>query len=301
MKKRLSWLIVVKAVLCRLPLALAIGCGNSARSEKEPAKSAAASSAPNEKKPSEPPKTETVISDACAAAMRLVCTEIGEDSGVCGLMRDSAKRMTEERCEKILADPEKTLREMRTMEESRMPLSEEKRARIETGNAPSWGPDNAPVTVTVFSNLDCDPCVKMGAVVPRLAVWYPGKVRVVHRIHPAVNPESDLAGQAVYAADEQGKFGVYYDCLMNNQHDMSLETIERCAREVGLSVKPFLKAMKSDAAAEAVRRDHYLGEEMLVGRPPFFFVNGVRVSPGDGEPALRRAIEDAIRKLEGPR
>ena len=282
----LVWKVMFAAAVC--------GSAPSCNRADEPSNRTPAPRAPATTVETSTPGTPEV-SDVCMTAVQLVCGEMGEESGVCGLLRSSAKTMRESRCENMLADRAQTLAEMRSLEESRMPLNAERRSKIETDDAPVTGWDDAPVTVTVFANYHCGPCVQMGLTVSRLPVWYEGKVRVIHRIHPAQNSFSDLAARGIYAAERQGKFEAYSECLYNNQHDMDEAAVKRCAEETGMAMKRFLNDRESEKTAQSVRRDWALGEEMRVGLPPYFFVNGARVSPGDGEFALRQAIENALR------
>lgn len=264
---------------------------NGCRCESPAAK---ALSAPSLVKPSD---TRQKTEGACDSAAAFVCNEIGEKSGVCELIQGAKETMTPDRCEKMLADPERTLMDLRQMEESRLPLSIDKQALLAASDPPSYGPDDAPVTVVLFSDFDCSNCVYTGHYARELKNDFGNDVRVIFRHHPEGGRWSFLAAEASLAAHAQGRFWEYYTQLFNNPHDMSRETIFRCAKEIGLDLKAFERSLENHDHRVAVEADIALGRTVLVGPAPYFFVNGRRVSTVNNLAELKSAIKDEIQKL----
>ncbi len=245
-----------------------------------------------------PPNTQQQRNIFCEEAASFVCEEIGESSSVCELLRSSINTLSESRCITLLENKAATLNDMRQLEESSLPLSDEKRFRIENGDSPSFGPQDAKVTVTAFVNFHCKECIEMGMFAPKLLNRYPDSVRIVFRAHPSAATYSLLAAHAALAAHAQGKFLEYTDCLYNNQHDLNRSSIERCGKEVSLKTDRFLQELNNNRYVDAVNKDKALAIEVFAGKAPYFFVNGHRISSGDGEHKLVEAIETAQHQSE---
>lgn len=224
----------------------------------------------------------------------MVCREIGPDSGVCRLLDAELAALTPERCRDMFGQRERTLHDLRQMEDSRLPLDRERWQLLTAPNAPSLGPAAAKVTVVVFVDFVCPRCLESSAYVPTLPASFADDVRVVVRQLPAMDDElSRLAAEASLAADAQGKFWEYYARLTNNQHDMSRATLDRCAREVRLDFSEFDRALRTRRFRAAVERDRALADRVLAGPAPYFFVNRKRVAGKAGPQALQRAIEES--------
>lgn len=82
----------------------------------------------------------------------------------------------------------------------------------------------------------------------------------------------------------------------NRYHGILIDraTIERCAREIGRDMKPFLKALGSEAYRGIVDVDLALAERVTAGQAPCFFVNGERVEGIKSQAKLEATIEKAM-------
>jgi protein-disulfide isomerase len=248
-----------------------------------------------ESKPSAPAKAASRTNALCEQVVSMVCSEIGEKSAVCGLMKRSSARMDAARCREMLNDRDRTIADLKQMEASRMPLGEDKQLLLTEGNPPTLGPVDAEVTVVLFTSFHCEPCIFMAYTARQMVTKYPDKVRLVIRHRPSSrSPLAHLAAQASMAAHAQGRFWDYYKQLYNNQHDINRATIERCAREIDLDMKPFLKALTSERYRETVDADLALAERVTAGQAPYFFVNGERVEGIKSQIKLEATIEKAI-------
>lgn len=230
----------------------------------------------------------------CARLQRAVCDEVGVESGVCELLHSSA--LAEARCGAMLRDLPQTLEDLRQMEQSRRPLSQPLLGRIHAADAPGFGAMDARVTVVVFSDYTCKNCLPLGLYLPSLSQRYrPDELRVAFRHHPSNNEQtSATAAEASLAASAQGRFLQYHECLYNNQHDLTLTSFERCAREVQLDLTRFKADMASHQYATQISNDVALGREALAGAPPYLFVNGQRYNGNRGVEGLRALIETQV-------
>ncbi|HSP54358.1 MAG TPA: thioredoxin domain-containing protein, partial [Dehalococcoidia bacterium] len=88
---------------------------------------------------------------------------------------------------------------------------------------PSWGPEDAALTIEAFSDFQCPYCKKFAEqTLPRLKEAYGDKVRFIFRDLPLTNihPVAAAAAQAGGCANDQGKFWEYHDLLYENQQSL---------------------------------------------------------------------------------
>ncbi len=79
------------------------------------------------------------------------------------------------------------------------------------------------------------------------------------------------------AAHAQGKFWLLHDKMFQNFNLISEENIKKWAREVGLNMADFEKAMQSGVLETQVQRDMADGATAGVLGTPTLFVNGKRI------------------------
>jgi protein-disulfide isomerase len=142
-------------------------------------------------------------------------------------------------------------------------------------NSPVKGPDNALVTLTVFSDFQCPYCSRLVPFIDEVLAKNPDKVRVVFkqlplRMHNMAQP----AALASLAAREQGKFWPMHDLLFANFNQLSEEKIRALAKEAGLDLARFDKDRKTQKLLDEVQRDQALGQQAGVQGTPTVFLNG---------------------------
>lgn len=91
--------------------------------------------------------------------------------------------------------------------------------KIDLGNAPSVGPNDAPVTIVEFSDFECPFCQRAYPTVEQIMSEYKGKVRLVYKQLPLTNlhPHAQGAALASVCAQKQNKFWDYYHKLFQVQ------------------------------------------------------------------------------------
>jgi protein-disulfide isomerase len=142
-------------------------------------------------------------------------------------------------------------------------------------NSPTKGDNNAPVTMTVFSDFQCPYCSRLVAFVDDVLAKNPGKVRVVFKQFPLRMHNFALpAALASLAAREQGKFWPMHDKLFANFNQLSDEKIRALAQEVGLDMARFDRDRNGQQLRDEVVRDQGLGQQAGVQGTPTVFING---------------------------
>jgi len=151
--------------------------------------------------------------------------------------------------------------------------------KVDVGNAPTEGPENAPITIVEFSDFQCPFCSRVVPTMKQLMKDYPGKIRLAFRQNPLpFHKDAPSAAKAALAANEQGKFWQMHDALFENQKDLSDENIKKVAKQVGLNMGRFEKDWKSTKYDAQIADDMNFAKSNRATGTPAFFINGVLVS-----------------------
>ncbi len=144
------------------------------------------------------------------------------------------------------------------------------------GDAPSLGPDDAPVVIVEFSAYGCPYCKRFhDETLPSILENYGDVVRYVYRDMPTVNPQvSFMAAMAARCARDQGKFWEYHNAIFANQADLNEARLRSIAADLALDVATFDDCLSSNRHYEAVNMDFFDGAMAGVTTTPNFFING---------------------------
>jgi protein-disulfide isomerase/uncharacterized membrane protein len=177
------------------------------------------------------------------------------------------------------------------------------RPTVERPPAPGHakGSPSSSVVIAEFSDFECGHCAQsyrtLRAVLPR----YRDDVRIEFHHYPldsTCNPamtgsfhrNACLAAFAAECAAAQDKFWPYHDLLFDNQGDLSLDTLQRLADQVGLDRDTFLKCLASDDPRAAVARDVAEGARLEIKSTPTLYFNHRTVVGALEENKLEQAI-----------
>lgn len=145
------------------------------------------------------------------------------------------------------------------------------------------GPDDAPITVLVFSDFQCPGCKHWALNVEqplKADLVANGQARLVYYDFPLPgHPHSFIVSRASRCAGDQDKFWEYHDVAFANQEAWSFSQsapiglLEEYAGVIGLDVPRFMECLESDAHAETVTANKMLGDQLGVRQTPTIFVN----------------------------
>lgn len=175
-----------------------------------------------------------------------------------------------------------------------LPLEERiKRAiPVDLNNAPTQGPENAPITIVEFSDFQCPFCSRVGPTIKQLQKDYAGKIRIAFRQNPLpFHQNAKSAAKAALAAHEQGKFWEMHDLLFENQKDLSDETIRKLAKQIRLDMGRFEKAWKSTRFDAQIETDMSFAKSNQATGTPAFFINGVLISGAQPIDSFKTVID----------
>jgi len=244
--------------------------------------------------------TKKKLGDArksCEELTTKLCAEIGKDTETCQMVTTQTKQFPPERCTMMMEHYAEVVADLKKREARNQPLAAEKIAAIAKADAPAYGPETATVTVVEFSDFQCPFCSRAATVGQKLKQQYSDRVRFVFRQFPlSFHQQAHLAAQASLAAHAQGKFWEYHDKLFADQSKLERPALEQVAKDVGLNVGEFKKALDEKKFAPAVDADMKLGEEVAVEGTPTMFVNGQRVTDPTDFDAVAKLIDAALGK-----
>ncbi|HKU37309.1 MAG TPA: thioredoxin domain-containing protein [Polyangiales bacterium] len=233
----------------------------------------------------------------CDELQTKLCNDLGTETKTCDMVKTHTKTFPPERCEMMLGRYAEVLADLKKQEEKNKPLSGDKLAKLTAGEAPSFGPKDAKVTIVEFSDFQCPYCSRAANTVTELKKKYGDKVHFVFRQFPlSFHQNAHLAAQAGLAAHAQGKFWQFHDKMFENQQKLDRPALEGYAKELGLDVAAFKKALDEKTYAPTVDAELKLGEEVAVDGTPTMFLNGARVSNPTDIGELSKEIDEALKK-----
>jgi len=149
---------------------------------------------------------------------------------------------------------------------------------ISDQGSPFLGPQDAPVTIVVFDDYECQFCARMEAVFSQLVAKYPQDLKVVVKQYPLRNhPNARQAALAAMAAHKQGKFWEYHSQLFVHQTELSIQKMNEIAESFDLDMTQFRKDVLSQDILQQIVRDVREGQRIGVSGTPSIYLNGKEV------------------------
>lgn len=165
---------------------------------------------------------------------------------------------------------------------------------IDIQGAPFKGPQDAPVTMVIFSDFQCPYCSRLVSTIDQLHRQFATQVKLVFKQYPLRSHKfAEQAARASLAAAEQGQFWPFHDELFKNYRTLNDEKIEAIRSDLKLDADRFAKDMASERIKAAVEKDKADGKAAGVRGTPSLFVNG-RQLRDKSLGGMRRAVEQAL-------
>lgn len=158
------------------------------------------------------------------------------------------------------------------------------------------GPEDAPVTLVEYGDLECPYCRQVSPVIQELRRRLGNRIRYVFRHFPirTSHIHAQLAAEAAEAAGVQGKFWEMQEYLFQHQGQLDEDHLILFAAELELDVDRFKHDLDEHVHADRVREDFHSGVRSGVNGTPSFFINGTRYDgPWDLE-SLIEAVEKPL-------
>jgi protein-disulfide isomerase len=167
---------------------------------------------------------------------------------------------------------------------------------LPVNNSAARGPEDAPVTITVFSDFQCPYCARLLPTLEQVMSTYPKQVRLVFKQFPlSMHKFAQPAALASLAARNQGKFWPLHDQLFANSNKLSDAMIRQLAEGAGLDMKRFDLDMANPALQKEVAADIQLGTKAGVRGTPAAYVNGMQIKDR-GFSGFKQMIDAELQK-----
>jgi Na+/H+ antiporter NhaA len=153
------------------------------------------------------------------------------------------------------------------------------------------GPEDAPVTLVEYGDLECPYCGQAEAVIRELLSDF-GDLRYVWRHLPLndVHPHAQMAAEASEAAGRQGRFWEMHDLMLSHQDALTLRDILRYAEELELDMDRFREDVRKRKGSGHIAEDVESADLSGVSGTPTFFINGHRHQDAYDVETLSKAV-----------
>ena len=154
-------------------------------------------------------------------------------------------------------------------------------ADVSAEGAPTRGPDDAAVTIVVFSDFGCSASAQVWPTLDEVLELYPGEVRVAYRAFPLGGDPSSVgvqAANAAFCAGEQGLFWEMHRVLFEHQAGLGEADYAAYGEEIGVEVGSFGACLEELRYADQIESDRAAGMEAGVQALPTVFINGRMVA-----------------------
>lgn len=153
-------------------------------------------------------------------------------------------------------------------------------SRLIDDGSPILGDPNAPITILEWGDYQCTFCYKFHQNTLDTIIEdhiKTGKVKLVFKDFPLNGPDSILAAEAAYCADDQEKYWQYHNELYKNWGGertgwVTRESLEKFATTVNLNLDEFNKCLDSHKYQNRVNTLYEFGKEVGIDATPSFLV-----------------------------
>lgn len=179
-------------------------------------------------------------------------------------------------------------------------------------NDPVIGPENAPVTIRAFEDLECPACRSAKVGVDYVLQTYGDNVRFIWNDFPlpaTIHPNARIAANAARCAEEQGKFWEMVDELYDAQSSWSRSSnirsdFEALGRRIELDIQGFRACLDERRHDRKITADLEEGRANGVNSTPTFFVNNVMyagaLSPAQWDDILKPLLAAHTASQQAP-
>ena len=152
--------------------------------------------------------------------------------------------------------------------------------KLISGGSPILGNSNAPITILEWGDFQCTFCYKFHQStldVINEEFVKTGKVKLIFKDFPLNGPDSFLAAQAAYCAQDQERYWQFHNELYKNWGGertgwITRNSLEKFANTINLNLDEFNKCLDEKKYEQKVTTLHEFGKEIGIDATPSFLV-----------------------------
>lgn len=181
-------------------------------------------------------------------------------------------------------------------------------SKLTAANAPAKGPENAPVTVVVFSDFECPYCRDEAKLLREdIPKKYPKEVRVVFKDFP-LEPVHTWARKAAIAAhcvieQNPAAYWPFHETMYTHQGEITdgnLEArIQEFAGQQNLDSLRLMTCVQNKATAGIVEKSEAEARALGISQTPTLFINGRMVTGAVPLEKLEMVIQWELKRETG--
>lgn len=153
-------------------------------------------------------------------------------------------------------------------------------SKLIQNGSPIMGNPSATITIVEWGDYQCTFCYKFHQSTLNTIKHdfiETGKVKLVFKDFPLNGPDSVLAAEAAYCAQDQGKYWQYHDELYKNWGGertgwVTRDSLDKFATTVSLDLEKFDKCLDEHRYLERVNQMYEFGREIGIDATPSFLV-----------------------------
>jgi protein-disulfide isomerase len=148
------------------------------------------------------------------------------------------------------------------------------------GGSPIMGDSNAQITILEWGDYQCTFCYKFHQNTLKVIneqYIKNGKVKLIFKDFPLNGPDSFLAAEATYCAEDQKKYWQFHNELYNNWGGertgwITRDSLDRFATTINLNLDEFNACLDDQKYQKRVKTLYEFGKEIGIDATPSFLV-----------------------------
>jgi protein-disulfide isomerase len=166
------------------------------------------------------------------------------------------------------------------------------------------GAANGKVVIQVWSDFQCPFCARVEPTLAELVKAYPTQVKIIWRDKPLpMHVHAQLAAEAAREAFAQKGnvgFAKMRKLLFENQRSLERPELESYAKQIGLNLPKFKKALDNHTHAKTIDADDQAGTDAGFTGTPAFLIGPYYLSGAQPYPKFKKLVERVLHPPKAP-